>query len=1472
MAEEQVNLKDAYVIGQDNFDAWSTGLDENDSSFDLEEYLKVLPHPDEKVILKDPFQDWREDHKDGKFKEVGDEGTYYSSWGPDEELDVTLKMSELSELEIEGLGILKAGDGKITWLDDKATPYELFRAYNGLVPGPMLITEPGDTIKVTLENDLDHSSNFHTHGLHVSPMGHGDNVLFGLAPGETWEVEIEIPEDHFIGTDWYHPHLHGETNVDVASGLGGLLLVNPPYDLPDLDKRDPVESPAYFMAINSFGIQQVDRKGQAGDPLNQDITKALPAGTPLEVLEEDGKKVYELSDAPFIGYNAKPIFSNPNFPTGGIDPETGIFYSAYGEGGLAEPVENIIHTINGQYNPTIELTTGEWNLFSFGNFNVNAFHVVQLVKEEDDGSLTPMEVSLVAIDGDASGVVEQTRREITELPILNPGSRVSVQEWFEEPGTYYFLSNATEEILGDKAPLLTKANEENLGDGFNDGHLIWGSQVLATVEVSGDPTPTGDFPEAYQVLEEQAEEIIELLEVANNNTFDKERTFEWSANAGGAKIIAESGFTQFPDDTEVETFEGVYTINGEYYSTEAGGGMPPLTMPMLGTTEVWNVVNSSGIGDETLIPDIPLLEWHPFHIHQNDFVVLEINGIPVEDIEQNYLAGVLSDTIALPPSHEPGTVTAQNPYGIAQLGGEASVVKILMEFEDFPGSYVNHCHILFHEDAGMMAVVRVILNTNDTWLGAGSDENGTVELFKASNTQDGITLNPYGESFKGKVDLAIADVNYKKPLEAENNNVTDNVTDVVTIQRSLEKAGDKFTVKVFDGATLFEQQKQGNKELDAENKELLIEELNPFKGIELSTEQQASVATGDINGDGFADIVVGLGGGTSPLIEVYSGKDYRLLTKINSFHHDDFTGTINLAIGDADGDNFDDIIVGQGSGGKGLVEIYSGIKIDKLIRNGQAVSLDGNEVAHETSLLEEEFQPYGDSYTGEVEVTSGYVLQTPDVPNGERSQTNNANVTTLAVDDVPDGQNKVKIHTFIGGHHAGHHTDSDDDSMNMDESMEMAMDDSMNMDESMEMEDSVKMRVDKEFTPDGDIEELSGSFADIDGVRGEGVMFARQADGDYQLFDLKDKNEEESRVIESMIASVNPPVDPPVNPTLTKGNSDKGIFSIKGSKNKVKLKISLTEISSKTVNELGVFFVDDENGTVDGIAPGASGYTKAALKRSKVTFSAIANRPNGFNAENLTRLLEFDSGKNIRFVFVKNSTFDSVLSETQFESKVLFADASTLQTTDLGDDGFSLAWKDGSGNNTDFKDLVVKIKATDDELTLGTTFQGSQEGEILDFSGITSQIKAEFVVNREAAFDNSVGFYKIANKEGGIDIDGDGNVDFRPGDEGYIKAAIDVRVTDINLSVSNQGTATYTGTFDPGDLFAPFIIADGKPEAILDDNTNNPEVYFPFLGANPGNADHVRLLADNTFGFEDLPNGGDLDYNDITVQIKLSLT
>ncbi|MEH2377385.1 MAG: LamG-like jellyroll fold domain-containing protein [Nostoc sp.] len=331
------------------------------------------------------------------------------------------------------------------------------------------------------------------------------------------------------------------------------------------------------------------------------------------------------------------------------------------------------------------------------------------------------------------------------------------------------------------------------------------------------------------------------------------------------------------------------------------------------------------------------------------------------------------------------------------------------------------------------------------------------------------------------------------------------------------------------------------------------------------------------------------------------------------------------------------------------------------------------------------------------------------------------------------------------------------------------------------------------------------------------------------------------------------------------------IFKISNNSGKSKLKVTLTESSSNLVNELGVFTVDDAQGNINGIAPGAAGYTQAALERSQVILSAIANPPNGFNANNLSHLLELNSSDNLRFYLVKNSSIDAVRAGVTPLTEILFSDPLTQKITDLGADQFSLAWKDSSGNSTaDFKDMVVKIQPTNDPLPLGTSLQGKPQGEVIDLRGVTSQVKANFVVNREAAFNNFIGFYQVTDENGGIDTNGDGKADILTGQAGYTEAAIRGRVAGIDLTVNNQGTATYTGTFQPGSIFAPFIIANGSPDALLDSNpNNNPAVYFPFLGANTDKVDHIRLLGNNVFGFEDLANGGDEDFNDVIVGVTL---
>jgi FtsP/CotA-like multicopper oxidase with cupredoxin domain len=87
----------------------------------------------------------------------------------------------------------------------------------------------------------------------------------------------------------------------------------------------------------------------------------------------------------------------------------------------------------------------------------------------------------------------------------------------------------------------------------------------------------------------------------------------------------------------------------------------------LGATEEWRLLNTS-------------VDWHPFHIHVNDFQVISVNGQEVEPYSWE-------DTTPIPANGE---------------------IVIRSRFLDFPGKVVFHCHILDHEDRGMMGVVEVV--------------------------------------------------------------------------------------------------------------------------------------------------------------------------------------------------------------------------------------------------------------------------------------------------------------------------------------------------------------------------------------------------------------------------------------------------------------------------------------------------------------------------------------------------------------------------------------------------------------------------------------------------------------------------------------------------------------------------------------------------------------------------------------------
>lgn len=173
----------------------------------------------------------------------------------------------------------KDGELNIT-LDVKYGTYEIagckvhLRSYNGQPVGPTLRLKPGDTLNMTIRNQLPpesepmpedsntphhfNTTNLHTHGLHVDPNDISDNVLRKMAPGADYQVRVEIPKDHPPGTFWYHPHLHGSTAMQVSSGMGGALIIEGGLD----------EAPEIAAAREQiFMFQQIpyDDKGEIED-------------------------------------------------------------------------------------------------------------------------------------------------------------------------------------------------------------------------------------------------------------------------------------------------------------------------------------------------------------------------------------------------------------------------------------------------------------------------------------------------------------------------------------------------------------------------------------------------------------------------------------------------------------------------------------------------------------------------------------------------------------------------------------------------------------------------------------------------------------------------------------------------------------------------------------------------------------------------------------------------------------------------------------------------------------------------------------------------------------------------------------------------------------------------------------------------------------------------------------------------------
>jgi FtsP/CotA-like multicopper oxidase with cupredoxin domain len=539
---------------------------------------------------------------------------------------------------------------------------------------PMLDVNPGTTIRVSLNNKLPadpgcaeagggvntphcfNGTNLHTHGLWVNPAGNGDNVLISINPGVSFQYEYNVPSDHPAGTFWYHTHRHGSTALQVSSGMAGALIIRgsrlpTPTATGDIDTLlRPIATQPFKERVLVFQqIQYACRDAQGSIKLNENKTYRCDPGD-----------------------------------VGGIEG-----YDQFGPGSW--PASGRYTSINGQILPTFSAArTGQierWRVIhggvrdtinlEFRKLKAGAGSPQALRASEHDAFVAdnctgdPLPQHLVAADGLTTAAAIKTIQTVYQ-----PAYRWDTLMVFPQDGLYCVIDAAApaSASVGQTAP---------------------SRQLLGLVAVAkGRPVPA-DIT-GYLTGELVAAAAANMPSTVRNRVIADLRN--------GLKL---SSFVPHPDvkdgevtgkqelvfNIDVSKPQAVFEVNGKPYD--------PNRMD--------RVLMLGGVDEWTLKSDFVS---HPFHIHVNPFQIVRIldpsgkdvsgpdavdNAGGTIDPQYRALKGVWKDTLWVKNLAPPGTPPGQY------------TLIVRTRYQRYIGAYVLHCHILDHEDQGMMQNISVAL-------------------------------------------------------------------------------------------------------------------------------------------------------------------------------------------------------------------------------------------------------------------------------------------------------------------------------------------------------------------------------------------------------------------------------------------------------------------------------------------------------------------------------------------------------------------------------------------------------------------------------------------------------------------------------------------------------------------------------------------------------------------------------------------
>ncbi len=176
----------------------------------------------------------------------------------------------------------------------------------------------------------------------------------------------------------------------------------------------------------------------------------------------------------------------------------------------------------------------------------------------------------------------------------------------------------------------------------------------------------------------------------------------------------------------------------------------------------------------------------------------------------------------------------------------------------------------------------------------GAGQTTVVNVFDGPTGAMLGTITPFGDRYTAGARVATGDV------------TGDGVPDIVVASGP----GIAPQVKVFDGKTLTE--------------------VSHFAPYEASFTGGVFVAVGDVTGDGKLDLVTTAGAGGGPLVKVFDPVHPGTLVKSFYVYEPEFRGGASLAVGDVDGDGVADIVTGAGAGGGPRVVVTSGKSGERL--------------------------------------------------------------------------------------------------------------------------------------------------------------------------------------------------------------------------------------------------------------------------------------------------------------------------------------------------------------------------------------------------------------------------------------------------------------------------------------------------------------------------------------------------------------